>query len=487
MQSAARVEDDPQYQLLSKSNDFSTSIDDQVAEVHKYIRDHYSVRFPELETLLPDPSEYTKTVSIVGNGPMDNLKDISTSTKNLVNQRLDTILSRPKLMTVTVEASTTKGQPLPESELQAVQEACATMSRLEQAKRILTDYVQSRMNIFAPNVTVLIGSLTAAQLLNARGGLTALANTRASNIPAIGSKGHANSGFATNVGVRSQGFLFHSPLIQQFRPELRVQAMRIVSAKTVLAARTDSVHDSPDGSIGELLREQCERRLDKLTEPPPNKGHRALPAPDDKPSKKRGGRRARKAKEATALTDLRKAQNRMAFGKEEAEIGYGTGDTTKGLGMVGQNNDGRVRAMQVDQRTKAKLSKKNSGWGSGTSSSAGGTSSSLRAFGGVAGAGHASILRGHGLKAAGVASSVNSSAGTASSLAFTPKQGLELVDPKVREELERKNRQDEDKYFKGGSFTQVGGAPNVASNNAGKQDGVFKKPAIPVKRKREQG
>ena len=57
------------------------------------------------------------------------------------------------------------------------------------------------------------------------------------------------------------------------------------------------------------------------------------------------------------MTELRKAQNRMAFGKEEAETGYGTGDSTKGMGMIGSTDTGRVRAQQIDQRTRAKLSK----------------------------------------------------------------------------------------------------------------------------------
>ena len=66
------------------------------------------------------------------------------------------------------------------------------------------------------------------------------------------------------------------------------------------------------------------------------------------------------------MTDLRKAQNRMAFGKEEKEVGYGTGEGTVGMGMIGQQNDGRIRALQVDNRTRAKLSAKNKGWGTGS-------------------------------------------------------------------------------------------------------------------------
>ena len=48
---------------------------------------------------------------------------------------------------------------------------------------------------------------------------------------------------------------------------------------------------------------------------------------------------ARKAKEAYAQTELRKLQNRMAFGEAEEEVG--AFDQTKGLGMIGT---GKVRA-----------------------------------------------------------------------------------------------------------------------------------------------
>jgi U4/U6 small nuclear ribonucleoprotein PRP31 len=152
------------------------------------------------------------------------------------------------------------------------------------------------------------------------------------------------------------------------------------------------------------------------------------------------------------MTDLRKAQNRMAFGKEEKEVGYGTGDGTKGLGMIGQANDGRIRNLQIDQRTKAKLSAKNKGWGGATP--VGGSASSLRGFG----QGASNIdLRGKGLRSSGVGTTVGAGAGTASSLAFTPVQGLELVVPKNQADLERKRKAEEDRWFKGGTFTQVGG------------------------------
>ncbi|CAI4213677.1 unnamed protein product [Parascedosporium putredinis] len=427
------VEDHPEYQLLTQSNGLSTHIDSEIVLVHKFIRDHYSARFPELETLISNPLEYAKVVAILGNGPMDadGIKKLQNSTDNPLKTSLRSVLDGPSLMIVTVEATTTKGHEMSEDELGRVLRACEMIVSLDKAKATLTEYVQSRMNIFAPNLTALIGSLTAAQLLNAAGGLTGLSKTPACNIAAWGSKRQATPGLATNVGIRQQGFIYHSPMIRGIPNDLKRQAMRIVSAKLVMAAR------------------------------------RALPAPDDKPSKKRGGRRARKAKEATAMTDLRKAQNRMAFGKEEAEVGYGTGDGTAGLGMIGQANDGRIRALQIDQRTRAKLSAKHKGWGGATPLN--GLSSSLRGFNQAS----SNIdLRGKGLRASGVGSTIGGggTAGTASSLTFTPVQGLELVDPKVREELSRKRKADEDRWFKGGTFTQVG----QASSNGG-----FKIPSLP--------
>ncbi|KAK5164857.1 U4/U6-U5 snRNP complex subunit prp31 [Saxophila tyrrhenica] len=484
------IEDNPEYKLLTQSNTLSTSIDGEIILVHKFIRDHYSVRFPELETLIQNPLEYAKTVAIIGNGPMEKIEALSESKDNILEQSLRQILDRPSLMVVTLEATRTSGEPLSEEDLASIRRACEMTVKLDRAKTMLTEYVQSRMSMFAPNLTTLIGSLTAAQLLNYTGGITGLAKTPACNLAPLGSKkSNATVGLATNTGIRHQGFLFNNEIIRDVAQDLKVQAMRILSAKIVLAARVDQAHEAPAGEQGLAFYDQVEKRIGKLSEAPPNKGVRALPAPDDKPARKRGGRRARKAKEATAMTDLRKAQNRMAFGKEEEEIGFG--DSTKGMGMIGQKEDGRIRSQQIDNRTRAKLSKKNPGWGGATP--AGGTATSLRGFGGGA-LGTSSSLKGAGLRASGVGSglktNVGNTGGTASTIAFTPVQGLELVDPKVRAEMGRKRAAEEDRWFSKGTFTNVGGGGGGSPAGAapGKVDaGGFKVPALPNKKVKKNG
>ncbi|KAG8525545.1 uncharacterized protein KY384_009189 [Bacidia gigantensis] len=471
------IEDNPEYHLLTQSNTLSTSIDSEIMLVHKYIRDHYSFRFPELERLVQNPLDYAKTVGIIGNGPLDkdSMTRIKQQSDNVVGLPLNKVLDAPSVMVVTVEASTSRGQEMSESELQRIVRACEMTMSLDKAQKILRDYVQSRMNIFAPNLTALIGSATAAQLISVKDGINGLAKTPACNLPPLGSKKQTQTGFATNVGIKHQGYLYDSPLVRTVPIHQKVQAMRIVSAKVALAVRTDSAHHSRDGTAGEEFRQSCLERLEKLTEPPPNRGARALPAPDDKPARKRGGRRARTAKAQTAMTDLRKEQNRLAFGKEEKEVGYA--DSSKGLGMIGQGNDGRVRALQIDPRTKARLSKSNKGWATPAGS---GTASSLRGFGQT---GNSTVLGpGAGLRSAGVG-------GTASTIAFTPVQGLELADPKRQAEMKRKAAEETDRWFKGGTFTQINGtggaqskAPGDGGGGGGEKDG-FKVPALPARKR----
>jgi U4/U6 small nuclear ribonucleoprotein PRP31 len=470
------VEDNPEYKLLVQSNAHAVSIDNEIILVHKFIRDHYAARFPELETLVQNPLDYAKCVSIIGN----SLDIKALEAEN--GHKLRGVLDGPTLMIVTVEASTSAGRELTDKELATVMRAAEMTVALDNAKKTITAYVESRMSIFAPNTSAIVGSQTAAQLINFAGGLRGLAATPSCNIAALGSKRQAQTGLATNVGIRQQGYLYHSPVIRQIPNDLKKQAMRIVSAKVVLASRIDFSFSSPNGSAGEDLKEQVLEKLEKLTIPPPNKGARALPAPDDKPSKKRGGRRARKAKEATAMTDLRKAQNRMAFGKQEAETDYGISDSTKGLGMIGQQQTGRVRALQVDQRTRAKLGKSNAGW-AGIATPAGGAQSLLRGNSSNSAPGLAALGGRNSL--AGSTSSASS--GTATSLAFTPFQGIELIDPKVAAERKRKAAAEDERYFSGGTFTQVGTGsmlPPAKKQDMGKgkkAGGLMLPPPVPKK------
>jgi U4/U6 small nuclear ribonucleoprotein PRP31 len=91
------------------------------------------------------------------------------------------------------------------------------------------------------------------------------------------------------------------------------------------------------------------KRFDKIQEPNAPKLRKPLPAPDDKPKKRRGGKRYRQMKERLGLTDLRKEANRLKFGEDGEEEFRSTG---QGFGMLGKAGIGKVKVTTKNNKVK---------------------------------------------------------------------------------------------------------------------------------------
>ena len=150
------VEQDPEYKLIVEANNLTVEIDSEINIIHKYIRDKYSKRFPELESLVPNATlDYIKTVKELGNN-VENAKN---------NENLQKFLSQAIIMVVSVSASTTQGTKLSEKELNFINEACEISIKLNEIKAHIFEYVESRMTFIAPNLSIIIGASTAAKLM----------------------------------------------------------------------------------------------------------------------------------------------------------------------------------------------------------------------------------------------------------------------------------------------------------------------------------
>ena len=409
---AGVLEDSPEYHLIVKANNIAVDVDNEVMIVHKFIRDHYSPRFPELETLIPNPWEYIQAVKAIGNE------------ETIPSSPLEGILPHGTVVVISMTASTTPGRPLPAPEWRAVQEALEMVFELESIRARILAYVESRMSFVAPNLSAVVGTRTATKLLGVAGGLEGLSKIPACNLPLLGAAKKHAIGLSSAHATRSTGFIMQSTLIANTPDEYKRQAVRMVSAKALLAARMDAGKTtSRDGSYGAKLHDELGKKIDKLLEPPPQKLDKVLPVPKEGGGKKRrGGRKARKAKERNGMTELRKMQNRMEFGKQEEEaMGY---DESVGLGMINSSASGKVRAQTAEARSKGKISRANKN-----------RLAALR--GAAAGAGGGGVLD-----------------GTASSLSFTPVQGIELVDPSKKKSGEGQDA----KWFKQGQFSLLPGA-----------------------------
>lgn len=334
-----KVSKKDEYSFLIDVNDLSVEIGNEITLIHDFIKAHYRKRFPELESLIPNAIEYSKIVKTLGNSLDIDSEQLS-------------FLTKEKMLVLTMSSIQAKdaSEEINPTELIKISTACDLLLELEHSRIKISEYVASRLAIFAPNLSAIVGSYTAAQLMSVLGGLKGLAQTPSCNIASLGNKKAVGIGLG-HTGIRQQGYIYYSELIQSVDPDLRKQAMRIVSGKIILAARMDFSSSAPDGSQGQKWRREIDEKMEKLAEPPQNKASKALPAPIDKTSKKRAGRKYRKMKQRFELSELRKAQNRMEFGKLENTVTDGFGEEI-GLGMTGS-----LSKIPINTNTRAKVSK----------------------------------------------------------------------------------------------------------------------------------
>eukprot|EP00049_Salpingoeca_infusionum_P019177 m.360585 g.360585 ORF g.360585 m.360585 type:complete len:499 (+) comp19095_c0_seq1:166-1662(+) len=405
------LEADPEYMLTVEANNIIVDVDNEIGVAHKYIRDQYEKRFPELEQLVHDPVDYAKTVKLLQNG-LDVQQDA-----------LKEVLQPATIMVVSVSATTTQGNLLSDSELRLVLDGCAMLLRLDEYKQRLFAYVESRMLFLAPNVAHICGASVAAKLLGVAGGLTALSKMPACNILLLGSQKKTLSGFSAAATLPHTGIIYYSDLVQAQPPAFRKKCARLVSAKMALAARVDSYRDKSvdaGATVGISLREEIEKKIEKAQEPPPAKAPKPLARPDDPIKKRRGGKRFRAQKEKYAQTEAKKAANRMGFGDLQEDV---IQEEMGGSFSRGSMAKGRLRTLETKQRggqLTRKMQKR--------------LQRDAMATGGM------SVIRG------------SSMSGT-SSVSFTPLQGLEIVTPHLNKEKSAEAK----KYFGTSStFVNVG-------------------------------
>eukprot|EP00382_Lankesteria_abbotti_P001936 CAMPEP_0113844740 /NCGR_PEP_ID=MMETSP0372-20130328/392_1 /TAXON_ID=340204 /ORGANISM="Lankesteria abbotti" /LENGTH=470 /DNA_ID=CAMNT_0000813751 /DNA_START=46 /DNA_END=1458 /DNA_ORIENTATION=+ /assembly_acc=CAM_ASM_000359 len=329
-----------EYELVEQCNGLVNNIDSELLRIHRFARDVYSKKFPELEQIVYAPLDYIAIVKRVQNETNLTLVDLSDLLPNTV------------IMAVTVAASMTTGSPLAPAELDKVVRAADEAVHLADCRRDVLGFLESRMSLLAPNLSSVLGSALAARLITQAAGLSELAKMPAQNVMLLGAPRRGWS----STGAASMGIICQSEIVQSVPLGYRSRAIRLLSGKCSLAARVDSFRESPGGEVGRAYREGIINSLLKAQEAPPAPQKKALPIPDEKPRVRRGGKRYRRMKEKYSQSEFMKEANRMKFGTEaEDEFGLNSG---KGFGMLGKSTGMGKLSLQAKQGQKLHLSKK---------------------------------------------------------------------------------------------------------------------------------
>ncbi|KAG9450898.1 hypothetical protein H6P81_010863 [Aristolochia fimbriata] len=230
-------------------------LDDLDKELNTYamrVREWYGWHFPELTKIIQDNIQYAKTVKLMGNRV--NAVDLDFS--EILPEEVEAELKEAAVISMGTEVS--------DLDLANIRALCDQVLALSEYRAQLYDYLKSRMNTIAPNLTALVGELVGARLIAHGGSLLNLAKQPGSTVQILGAEKALFRALKTKHATPKYGLIFHASLIGQAAPKLKGKISRSLAAKTALAIRYDALSDSQDNTMGLENRAKLEARLRNL-------------------------------------------------------------------------------------------------------------------------------------------------------------------------------------------------------------------------------
>ncbi|KAA8495986.1 U4/U6 small nuclear ribonucleoprotein Prp31 [Porphyridium purpureum] len=351
--------------LLSDCVALSALVQAQQQALRVELQEVYASCLPELLTFSFNPIELAHVVRVLANAPAERCR----SGQKDLEQRL----APSVCVALSIAASSTAGDSLTQPQLKHCFELADGIERLDVTHAQVVSLVASTAEVLAPNCVALLASASlVASLLSLAGSLQQLACMPSCNVQVLGATKNALHGRASNQAPLHEGLIYKCDLVDSVPAEQRQKCARVVAAKLTLAARIDQgMRTGADastseneaalhGAFGARYRSDIEAKIEAWLAPLQMKRKKPLPVPDAGQVKKkhRGGRRARKYKEAMGMTEMRREANRIPFGGDGSSwYGLGTVDDDDdgegGLGVLVSGSDSKnVRALRSNLATK---------------------------------------------------------------------------------------------------------------------------------------
>ncbi|KAK4838434.1 hypothetical protein QYF36_013688 [Acer negundo] len=230
-------------------------LDDLDKELNTYamrVREWYGWHFPELAKIIQDNIIYAKAVKLMGYRVNAAKLDFS----EILPEEVEAELKEAAVISMGTEIS--------DLDLMNIRELCDQVISLAEYRAQLYDYLKSRMNTIAPNLTALVGELVGARLIAHGGSLLNLAKQPGSTVQILGAEKALFRALKTKHATPKYGLIYHASLIGQAAPKHKGKISRSLAAKAALAIRYDALGDGQDNSMGLENRAKLEARLRNL-------------------------------------------------------------------------------------------------------------------------------------------------------------------------------------------------------------------------------
>ena len=340
--------------LLEKANKYIIILNKYISEGISVLKELYSPYFPDLPTIVTNSFEYVKSIKVIEENKLLLKNDTKSGIKQL-KQELS-FLPNNVLMTLTfmLSSSNVINSSQDNSSEEQIKKNYEKILEIFNQKNILLNFISNHMKYLAPNLTLLLGPEISAKLVTEAGGLGPLARTPSGNILNMGRHELNLEGFST-MNKFNNGYLTELKEYKNAVDSMKIKVLRRYANKTALAARKDAFLNRSKNNgnnnkenYGTELKKIIADKVEKIKNDVQPILKKPLPRPDDKPSKKRGGKRVRGIKKKFELTEVRKLKNRMKFGEPEAEYR----DTGVGFGMLGVGGIGSSLRVAINKNNK---------------------------------------------------------------------------------------------------------------------------------------
>ena len=345
--------------LLEKANKYIMILNKYISEGISLLKELYSPYFPELPTIVTNSHEYVKSIKIIEENKSLLITDSKAGIKQL-NQQLSFL---PHNVIMALNFMLSSSNILNNSNLNQenivnvdinIKNNYEKILGLFDEKNTLLNFISNNMKYFAPNLTLLLGAEISAKLVTEAGGLQELSRTPSGNILNMGRHELNLEGFST-MNKFNNGYLTELKEYKDAVDSMKIKVLRRYANKTALAARKDAFinknrneNKEKEEKYGTELKKLIEEKVEKIKNDIQPILKKPLPRPDDKPSRKRGGKRVRGIKKKFELTEVRKLKNRMKFGEPELEYR----DTGRGFGMLSVGGIGSSLRVAINKNNK---------------------------------------------------------------------------------------------------------------------------------------
>jgi nucleolar protein 56 len=244
------------------------------------LREWYGLHFPELDNLTQSLVAYAEIVRKAG------------LRQNITSQILQTVGMQEKKTEIILDAAKrSKGGDMTPENLAIARRLADEVVALSDLRRILSDHVESSMEVVAPNTKELLTAAVGARLIAKAGSLTRMATLPASTIQVLGAEKALFRALKTGSRPPKHGLIFQHPLIHSAPKWQRGKIARAVAAKVAIAARIDFYrHSGKDQSIQERLNTRIDEIREKYKEPAPGRERERERERRDSGERRFGGR-----------------------------------------------------------------------------------------------------------------------------------------------------------------------------------------------------